>query len=123
MSIKDGNNRVRKILHIPENEKLPTVSKETLAIYYRYLISNLSFPFEVVYSVESGPMEDTYYRIKVTGFIDLAESPLPETYGIFIRGKQERRGLEVPLAETKVKEHGMNKQLVDDYCMWFWNHQ
>ncbi|MBU0478388.1 calcium-binding protein [bacterium] len=123
MSIKDGENRVRRILNISENEKLPTVSKETLAIYYRYLISNLSFPFEVVYSVETGPLEDTYYRIKVTGFIALAKSPLPETYGIFIRGKQERRRFEVPLAETKVKEHGRNKQLVDDYCMWFWNHQ
>ncbi len=35
MSIKDGENRVRRILNIAENEKLPAVSKETLAIYYR----------------------------------------------------------------------------------------
>jgi len=43
---------------------------------------------------------------------------------LFVRGNQGRRIIEVPIATIEeVKEAGTNKQLIEDYCMWFWNYR
>jgi len=60
-------------------------------------------------------------NINVTGLSKLEECPDPEFYGLFCKGKQGRRKIETPLAEVRVKQKGKNKQLIDDYNMWFWN--
>jgi hypothetical protein len=32
--------------------------------------------------------------------------------------------IEIPMATIEeVKEEGQNKQLIEDYCMWFWNYR
>ena len=95
-----------------------------MKIYYHYLIQNLSFPIDAVYSVETGPLEDTYYDVKITSISDIDESPDIEFYGLFCKGKEGRRKIEIPLAEIeKVKQNDKNKQIIDDYCMWFWNYR
>jgi len=113
---------ILEILGVKKSEELPDVSKKTLKIYRSYLNKNLSFPFNAEYSVETGSLEDTYYDIKVTGLMKPEESPDLEYYGLFCQGKQGRRKVEIPLAEITVKQEGKNKQLVGDYCMWFWNY-
>ena len=71
--------RVAEILKV-KSEKLPNVSGRTLRVYHSYLKENLSFPFEARYSEETGPLEDTYYKIKVTNLLELEECPDPEFY-------------------------------------------
>ena len=123
MSIADDEKRVAQILGTKEGEKLPEVSEEYLEMYHQYLNDYLSFPFEAGYSKETGPMENTYYDIKVTGLSDPDESPDVEFYGLFCYGKHGRRKVVVPLAEVEAKEKGENEKLVDDYRMWFWNYR
>ena len=123
MSIADDEKRVAQILGIEEGEELPDVSEEYLEMYHQYLNDHLSFPFEAEYSRETGPLEDTYYDIKVTGLSDLDESADSGFYGLFCYGKQGRRKVVVPLAEVDVKERGKNEELVDDDKMWFWNYR
>lgn len=94
-----------------------------MEVYHHYLSKNLSFPFDAEYSRETGHLEDTYYDIKVTGILDIDECPVLEFYGLFCKGKRGRRKIEIPLAEVEVKQKGRNKQLIEDYRMWFWNYR
>ena len=120
--MRKDEKRVARILGVKAGKELPNVSKKTLKIYHSYFNKNLSFPFNAEYSVETGPLEDTYYDIKVTGLLEPEESPDPEFYGLFCKGKQGRGKIEIPLAEVTVKQEDKNKQLIEDYCMWFSNY-
>ena len=122
LSIEESEKRIAEILGGKTGKELPNVSKKTLKIYHSYLNKNLSFPFNAEYSQETGPLEDTYYDIKVTGLLGSEESPDLEFYGSFCKGKQGRGKIEIPLAEVTVKQEDKNKQLIEDYCMWFCNY-
>lgn len=80
--MREDERRIAKILGVKRGEELPHVSKKTLKIYHSYLSKNLSFPFDAEYSKETGPLEDTYYDIKVTGLLEPEESPDLEFYGL-----------------------------------------
>ena len=122
MSIEASEKRIAEILGVKGGKELPNVSKKTSKIYHSYLNKNLSFPFNAEYSKETGPLEDTYYEIKVTGLLEPEEVPDLEFYGSFCKGKQGRGKIEIPLAEVTVKQEDKNKQLIEDYCMWFCNY-
>jgi hypothetical protein len=121
--MSDDEKRVAQIFGVAEDEELPDVSENTLEIYHGYLGENLSFPFDAEYSQETGPLEDTHYDFQATGLLDLDECPDLEFYGLFCEGKRERRRVVVPLAEVEVKQRGKNRQLIEDYSMWFWNYR
>jgi len=123
MSVEKNQRRIAEILGVKKIEEIPGVLKKTLKIYHSYLNKNLSFPFNAEYSKETSPLEDTYYDIKVTSLFKPEECPDLEFYGLFCKGKQGRRKIEIPLAEVKVKEEGKNRQLIEDYCIWFWNYR
>jgi len=122
-SVEESERRIAEIFGIEEGEELPDVTEETLEIYYLHLIENLSFPFDAEYSVETAPLKDTYYDIKVTGLLEPEECVDLGFYGLFCKGRRGRRKIEIPLAEIEVKQEGRNKQLVEDYCLWFWNYR
>ena len=122
MSIEESEKRVAEILGTEKGRELPLVSEKTMKIYHSYLNKNLSFPFDAEYSEETGPLEDTYYDIRVTGLVELEECLDLESYGLFCKGKQGRHKVEIPLAEVTVKQKGKNKQLIENYCMWFRNY-
>jgi hypothetical protein len=122
MSVEESEKRIAKILGVKKDEELPDVSKKTLKIYCSYLDKNLSFPFDAEYSVETGPLENRYYDIKVTDLLELGEFPSPEFYGVICKGSQGRHKIEIPLADLTVKQKGKNRQLIEDYCRWFWNY-
>jgi hypothetical protein len=114
--------RIAQILGVKEDKELPEVDEETLMVYYQYLNKELSFSFEAEYSKETGQLEDTWYDIKVTGFFNI-EKYLDEFYGLFVTARKGKKKIEIPLAEVEVKEEGKNKELVDDYSIWFWNYR
>ncbi|UCE04828.1 MAG: hypothetical protein JSW07_14540 [bacterium] len=123
MSIEKDEKRVARIFGIEDNNELPDVTEDTLDIYYQYLNQDLVFPFEAAYSKETGPLENTYYDIVVTKVLDVDQSSDPEFYGLFCEAKEGRRKIIVPLAEVEVKGRGRNRQLINDYNMWFWNYR
>jgi hypothetical protein len=123
MSIEEDEKRVAEISGVKKGKELPDVSGRTLKVYHFYLSKNLLLPFDAEYSEETGPLEDTYYGIKVTGLLDIDECPELEFYGLFCEGKQGRRKITIPLAEVEVKQEERNKHLIKDYQMWFWNYR
>ena len=62
--------------------------------------------------------------VKVIGLGDPDdELMIDEMYGILCEARHERRVVTLPLGELEVKKGKPNRQLVKDYCYWFWNYR
>ncbi len=117
MSWEEDARRVAEIFGVKAGQGLPAVSRQTLRKYHAYLQSNLVFPFKA-------DIEDMNAEVTMRSLFNLDACPDLTFYGLFVRGKQGRRLIEIPIATIEeVKEEGMNKQLIADYCMWFWNYR
>ena len=117
MSWDKVKRRVAEILGIKEGESLPDVSKKTLKKYHTYLRANLEFPFKA--EVEHLKGEATIHSL-----FDLDECPELTFYGLFVLGRHRERTIETPLVDVfEIDGKGQNKQLLEDYCFWFWNHR
>ena len=77
--------------------------------------------------VRDGTVIDQVKKIEVKSIrslFTLKECPDLTFYGLFVRGNQGRRIIEVPIAIIEeVQDEGKNKQLIADYCLWFWNYR
>jgi len=124
LSSKDQDDRVRMVLGLTSNDPLPDVHDETLEAYHEHLSQTLAFPFEAEYTSETGPFSSRTIQVKVIGLGDPDDEPMIDgTYGILCEARYERRRPVLPLGELEVKKGKPNRQLVDDYSYWFWNHR
>jgi len=73
MELFEEDHRIARVFGKKKGESPPDGTVENFKIYFDYLEKNLSFPFEAEYFIETGPFEDTYYDIKVTGLIPLEQ--------------------------------------------------
>ena len=79
--------------------------------------AHLEFPFKA-------KVEDLDGEVTIQSLFALNDCPDLTFYGLFVRGNQGRRIIEIPIATIEeVTEEGTNKQLIEDYCMWFWNYR
>ena len=113
MSWEEDERRVAEIFGVQAGQRLPAVSRKTLRQYHSYLTAQLVFPFKA-------EVEDIDDISTIRSLFNLNECPDLTFYGLFVRGNQGRRIIEIPIAEIEeVKDKGKNKQLIEDYCMWF----
>ena len=117
MSWEEDERRVAEIFGVQAGQRLPAVSRKTLRQYHTYLTAHLVFPFQAA-------IEDMDGVTTIQSLFKFIECPDLTFYGLFVRGNQGRRIIEIPIATIEeVKEEGTNKQLIEDYCMWFWNYR
>jgi hypothetical protein len=117
MSWEEDERRVAEILGVQAGQRLPAVSRQTLRQYHAYLTANLEFPF-------TAEVEDLDGEATMHSLFALNDCPDLTFYGLFVRGNQGRRLIEIPIATIEeVKDEGTNKQLIEDYCLWFWNYR
>ncbi len=122
LSAKDEDDRVRMAFDLTSNDPLPDVDDDTLETYHEYLSKNLVLPFDAEHTSETGPFSDRTIQVKVTGLGDPDDEPMiDEMYGILCEARHDRRTVTLPLGELEVKKGKPNRQLVKDYCYWFWN--
>jgi len=115
VSMEAGERRIATIFGVSTERPLPPVSPRTLQRYHTYLQAHLALPFAA--ADKDGPL-------MVTELFDFDECPDLAFSGLFCRGKQGSRRIDIPLADIEdVQEEGKNKQLIADYCMWFWNYR
>jgi hypothetical protein len=125
LSPKDEDDRIRMVFGLTSNDPLPEADDETLEAYRDYLAVHLTFPFEAEHTPEKGPMFRRSSLVKVTGLGDPDEE-LPyidEMYGLLCDALADRRKMVVPVGELEVPKGKPNRQLVEDYCYWFWNNR
>jgi hypothetical protein len=115
MSWDDAERRVADIFGLQEGEALPGVSRHTLRTYHAYLRAHVKFPFKA-------KVEDLDGDATMQSLFALKECPDLTFYGLFVRGHHQRSLIEIPIGIIEeVKGKGPNKQLIEDYCLWFWN--
>ena len=57
-------------------------------------------------------------------FSDPDDEPMIDgMYGILCETRYERRVVTLALGESEVTKGKLNRQLVEDYCYWFWNYR
>ena len=118
LSMDDQDDRIRSVLGLTSDDLLPEADNETIVAYYKYLATNLSFPFEAKYSFETGPFESKTFSITVLGLLDPDEFP-GDDYGLFCQARRDSERIELPLTEVEVGKGNPNRRLVDDYSYWF----
>ena len=122
LSPRNQDDRVRMVFGLSSNDPLPDVDDETLQTYHTYLSENLTFPFEAEYTSETGPFSSRTIRVKVIGLGDPDDEPMiDDLYGILCEARHDRNVVTLSLGELEVKKGKPNRQLVADYCYWFWN--
>lgn len=120
LSPRDKDDRIRMVLGLTSNDPLPEVDDETLLAYRKYLAANLMFPIDAEHGAEYGHPE----KVKVIGLGDPDEEPMiDDEHGILCEARMERQVVTLPLAELEVLKGKANRQLIEDYCSWFWNHR
>ena len=118
LSPKDQDDRIRMVFGLTSNDPLPDVTDETLGAYHRYLAERLSFPFAAEYDPQDGHPE----KVKVIGLGDPDDEPMvDEMYGILCEARLEGSVVAIPLGQ--LEDAKGNRQLVRDYCCWFWNYR
>jgi uncharacterized protein YodC (DUF2158 family) len=124
LSPKDQDDRIRMILGLTSNDPLPDVDGRTLKTYHKHLSNHLAFPFDAEYTSETGPFSSRTIKVRVIGLGDPDDEPMiDDMYGILCEARHERRVATLPLGELEVKKAKPNRQLVKDYCYWFWNYR
>jgi hypothetical protein len=124
LSSKDQDDRVRTVFGLTSNDPLPDVDDETLETYHAYFSEHLAFPFDAEHTPESGTLFQCGYSVRVIGLGDPDDEPMiDETYGILCEARHKRRAMTLPLGELEVKRGNPNRQLIADYCYWFWNNR
>ena len=120
LSPKDEDDRVRMVFGLTSNDPLTDVDDDTLLVYHKYLAANLTFPIEAEHGAEYGHPE----KVKVIGLGDPDEEPMiDDEYGILCEARMERQVVSLPLAELEVLKGKANRQLIEDYCSWYWDYR
>ena len=123
LSMDDQDDRVRAVFGLTSDDPLPDVDENTLLKYHEYLLENMSFPFEMDYSEETGPFEDKNHFVKVVGLLDPERNGCDEMYGLICRVKEGRKTFELPLSKFEPDDEIPEEQMLADYCCWFWNNR
>jgi uncharacterized protein YodC (DUF2158 family) len=121
LSAKDQDDRIRMVFGLTSNDPLPDVEMDTLEQYHAYLVEHLTFPIDAEYSSETGPFSSRTIQVKVTGLGDPDEPMIDDSYGVICEAKYERRSIDIPLDELKVKKNNPQRKLIEDYSYWFHN--
>lgn len=124
LNMKNEDDRIRAVFQLTSDDPLPEVDFETLAAYRNYLMEQLTFPFEANWESESGPLSSKIQKVTVIGLGDPDENfRIDDMYGLICEIKLDKKRGDVPLGELEAKKGNGNRQLVEDYCSWFWNNR
>jgi hypothetical protein len=120
LSMKDQDDRIRAVFGLTRDDLLPDVDEASLRTYYQYLAAHLRFPFVAMWVREAG-MGNVTEKVTVLALGGSEDDPwIDDTYGILCQAKM---GGDLPLGEIEKVKGMPNKQLLEDYAYWFWNHR
>jgi hypothetical protein len=119
--IIEARERMAPIFGITTDDNWPDINHQSMEILYDHLISNVSFPFKAEFSMpdpEKGGEAIT--DIYVDNIVDPDLIDETEAYGLICEAREEKGGFKVPLSEIVIKQDDPNFNLIEDYCIWYW---
>jgi hypothetical protein len=122
LDMSDRDDRIRHALGLTSDDLLPEVDDEKLAVYYRYLSAQLSFPLETAFWVDTGRMSRKRHQFQGLRLINPREE-LDENGGLLCEGQARSAGnvssMRLPLSELENIENRKNRRFISDYLTWF----
>lgn len=123
LSMKDQDDRIRVVFGLTRDDLLPDADDASVRTYYKYLAAKLTFPFEATWAREVG-FGDVTEKVTVLALGGFEDDPwIDDQNGILCQAKMTRGTGDLPLSEMDMVKGKPNKQLVEDYAYWFWNHR
>ncbi len=119
LNLNDQDDRIRAVFGLTSDDPLPPATLANLRQYHDFLSLNLKFPFAAQFLVETGPFQETLYRVTVLGLLPADEID-PED-GILCQVRQNDQTIELPLSEVLVLGRFPNGLVIEDYSYWFGN--
>lgn len=116
--VSERIDRIRAIFELPYGESLPRINSAAMFRYYRYLLSQISLPFEVCYSPHNN---DTICQATVTSLVDPQIMPSDNRAGLCCLAQHRGNTDILPLVDIEVEDGTPNFHLLEDYWFWFWN--
>lgn len=122
LDLRDQDDRIRAIFGLTHDDLLPERTLDSLRTYHEHLSKQLSLPFEATWETDFGTFSSRSQKVTVLGLGDPEkEGRIDDSDGLICEIRIGREPGDVPLSELEIKKRGPNKQLVADYCYWFWN--
>ena len=97
------------------------MNSSTQHVYYRYLLTQLSFPFRAKFLKKISRDSNKLVRLTVTGLYNFDDYDVEESYGLIGVGKEPGGSVEFSLREIEGIEDGANRRLIEDYAYWLAN--
>jgi len=116
--MNNQEDRIRAIFQLTTDDPLPDVEYDTLAVYYQYLVDQLSFPFQAQYKPEDRRSGSKPCQVTVRSLYDIDDYDAEECYGLIGIGLYQDKRIEFPIRDIDVKQNDPNRQLIDDYKFW-----
>ncbi len=122
LSMDDQDDRIRAAFGLTHDDLLPKVSHKNQHVYYRYLLTQLSFPFRAKSWKKISRDSDKLVRLTVTGLYDFDDYDVEECYGLIGVGKESGGSVEFSLMDIEGIEDQANRRLIEDYSYWLANY-
>jgi len=116
--------RLRAVFGLEEDAPLLGLNGRSLELLYDHLLNQVTFPFRGEYKLGEGPQAEIADAI-VDGLMEFDETPDLLLHGLVclarINTEDGMQGMKVPLAEIVISQEDPSYDLVEDYCIWFWD--
>ena len=89
LSKTDQDDRIRAILGLTGDDPLPEANGENLCIYYEYLATHLTFPFQGICWQETGPFESHKCKVSVKRLTNIDDYYPGEGHGLLCEVRQD----------------------------------
>lgn len=112
--------RVAQIFGVGDESELPKINNNSLETFYDYLRKQVNYPFYGVFQEVAGENSE-FHNVTVFDLIDPDLIDESEKYGLICDVELKGERVKMPLAEIVINQGDPNYDLIEDYCIWFWN--
>lgn len=119
--IEEAKLRMAPVFGIDKDEEWPQIKGKYLEMAYDHIIANVSFPFAAEFAMpdrEKGG--EQIIDVTVLEMMDPDETDELDKYGLVCGVNDGQHQFKVPLSEIVIKQGDPNFNLIEDYCIWYW---
>jgi len=102
------------------NEDWPRLNGRNLELYYDYIKDKVTFPFLAEWTQVLEPGVTEVIDIEVNGIEDPDITADLDLHGLVCSVTTGDFLFKIPLSEVVIKSYESSYNLIEDYCIWYW---